>query len=71
MAEDEPYEPKAAAGEEAEGDANRLDLAVLKEMGITKLIEVAKELEIPGATSMKKQELVFQILRAQEAEAVG
>jgi len=70
VAEDEPYEPKTAGVEEAEGDANRLDLAVLKEMGIQKLIEVAKELEIPGATSMKKQELVFQILRAQ-AEKEG
>ena len=39
-------------------------------MSIQKLIEVAKALEIPGATSMKKQELVFQILRAQ-AEKEG
>src|SRR5262245_31944216 len=71
VAEDEPYEPKGGTGgEEAEGDAHRLDLAVLKEMGIQKLIEVAKELEIPGASSMKKQELVFQILRAQ-AEKEG
>ena len=57
VAEDEPFEPRAAAaGEEAgESDARRLDLAVLKEMGIQKLIEVAKELEIPGASSMKSQ----------------
>jgi transcription termination factor Rho len=72
VAEDEPYEPAAtpAAAGEGVADANRMDLAVLKEMGIQKLIEVAKELEIPGATSMKKQELVFQILRAQ-AEKEG
>ena len=48
----------------------RLDLATLKEMGITKLAQVAKSLEIPGAATMKKQELVFQILRAQ-AEKEG
>jgi transcription termination factor Rho len=48
----------------------RLDLAVLKEMGAQKLAQVAKSLEIPGATNMKKQELVFQILRAQ-AEKEG
>ncbi len=48
----------------------RLDLAVLKEMGISKLVGVARTLEIPGAASMKKQELVFQILRAQ-AEKEG
>jgi transcription termination factor Rho len=73
VAEDEPYEPPggvAVAEGEAASEAHRLDLAVLKEMAIQKLIEVAKELEIPGATSMKKQELVFQILRAQ-AEKEG
>jgi transcription termination factor Rho len=53
-----------------EGEPNRLDLAVLKEMSIQKLVGVAKGLDIPGAPSMKKQELVFQILRAQ-AEQEG
>jgi transcription termination factor Rho len=50
--------------------AERLDLAALKEMSVTPLIQLAKSLEIPGATTMKKQELVFQILRAQ-AEKEG
>src|SRR6266702_484265 len=54
----------------ADADRNRLDLAELKEMSITKLAQVAKGLEIPGAATMKKQELVFQILRAQ-AEKEG
>ena len=49
---------------------HRLDLAQLKEMSIQKLAQVAKSLDIPGATNMKKQELVFQILRAQ-AEKEG
>jgi len=49
---------------------NRLDLAELKEMNITKLAHVAKSLDISGAATMKKQELVFQILRAQ-AEKEG
>jgi transcription termination factor Rho len=57
--------PPAEAVEET-----RLDLAVLKEMGIQKLAAVAKSLGIPGAATMKKQELVFQILRAQ-AEKEG
>jgi hypothetical protein len=39
-------------------------------MGIQKLARVAKSLDIPGAATMKKQELVFQILRAQ-AEKEG
>jgi transcription termination factor Rho len=63
-----PPEP-AAPGEPREERA-RLDLAELKEMGITKLAAVAKALEIPGSGAMKKQELVFQILRAQ-AEKEG
>ena len=57
-------------GSAAQDPRNRLDLADLKEMNITKLAAVAKSLEIPGAATMKKQELVFQILRAQ-AEKEG
>jgi transcription termination factor Rho len=53
-----------------DGEPSRLDLAILKEMSIQKLVQVAKGLDIPGAPSMKKQELVFQILRAQ-AEKEG
>jgi transcription termination factor Rho len=59
--------PNGAAGPD---QRNRLDLADLKEMNITKLAAVAKALEIQGAATMKKQELVFQILRAQ-AEKEG
>ena len=61
---------EAAVTEGKAGEPNRLDLAVLKEMSIQKLVKVAKGLDIPGAPSMKKQELVFQILRAQ-AEKEG
>ena len=61
--------PLAPTVAEAAGP-NRLDLAALKEMGIRELAQVAKSLEIPGAATMKKQELVFQILRAQ-AEKEG
>ena len=64
-----PVAPPPAAATAA-SQAPRLDLAALKEMGITKLASVAKSLEIPGAAAMKKQELVFQILRAQ-AEKEG
>jgi transcription termination factor Rho len=63
--------PAARREPEAAPDrGNRLDLAELKEMNITKLAQVAKSLEISGAATMKKQELVFQILRAQ-AEKEG
>ncbi len=63
----------AAPGAEAAApgpEVPRLDLAELKEMGIAKLVAVGRELSITGAHTMKKQELVFQILRAQ-AEQEG
>jgi len=34
-------------------------------MSISKLTQIAKELDIPGATGMRKQELIFKILQAQ------
>ena len=68
--EDDPDTAKAIAAAAAAADSARLDLAQLKEMPIGELSSVAKDLEIPGALNMKKQELVFQILRAQ-AEKLG
>ena len=42
-----------------------ISLADLKEKNITDLAKIAKDLAIPGASGMRKQELIFQILRAQ------
>src|SRR5690242_21675388 len=42
-----------------------ISLAELKEKNITDLAKIAKELNIPGASGMRKQELIYQILRAQ------
>ena len=33
-------------------------------MGITALTKIAKDLDVPGASGMRKQELIFEILRA-------
>jgi transcription termination factor Rho len=41
-----------------------IDLATLKEMSVAELTHLAKELEVPNATGMRKQELIFEILRA-------
>ncbi|MBX7184914.1 MAG: transcription termination factor Rho [Vicinamibacteria bacterium] len=68
--EDDPDTATALAAAAAAAEGARLDLAQLKEMPIGELASVAKDLEIPGALNMKKQELVFQILRAQ-AEKLG
>jgi len=45
-------------------------LAELKEKSVGELTKIAKELNIAGASGMRKQELIFQILRAQ-AEKSG
>src|SRR4029077_9477652 len=43
----------------------KLDITVLKEMSITELTNIAKDLNVEGATAMRKQELIFKILQAQ------
>ena len=42
-----------------------LNIQELKELNIQALNQIAKQLEIVGATGMRKQELIFQILKAQ------
>ena len=46
-----------------------LDIAKLKEMNISTLTQVAKDLGVVGATGMRKQELIFKILQAQTEKA--
>ena len=46
-------------------DSMSVSLAELKDKNITDLAKIAKELNIPGSSGMRKQELIFQILRAQ------
>jgi transcription termination factor Rho len=42
----------------------QLDLASLKGMNVAGLTAIAKQLDLPGATGMRKADLIFQILRA-------
>jgi transcription termination factor Rho len=51
------------SGELKEGEV--LDIGKLKEMNITTLTQVAKDLAVVGATGLRKQELIFKILQAQ------
>jgi transcription termination factor Rho len=59
---------RPAQGGERQGkggnDVAVLDLTTLKDMSIGELTKIAKDLEVPGATGMRKQELIFEILRA-------
>lgn len=47
-----------------------MDIGTLKDMKISKLSKVAKDLEINGISGLKKQELIFRILHA-KAEKEG
>src|SRR5438128_11525651 len=46
-----------------------LNITDLKDMSIQKLTQIAKELNVAGATGMRKQELIFQILKAQTEQS--
>ena len=57
-----PEPPKAAP---PPAQSQRLNITDLKDMSIQKLTQIAKDLAVAGATGMRKQELIFQILKAQ------
>src|SRR5579859_6697358 len=52
-----------------QGQAQRLNITDLKDMSIQKLTQIAKDLTVGGATGMRKQELIFQILKAQTEQS--
>jgi transcription termination factor Rho len=52
-----------------EGRQKGLNISELKEMSIQNLTQVAKDLNVAGATGMRKQELIFQILKAQTEQS--
>ncbi len=46
-----------------------LNITDLKDMSIQRLTQIAKDLTVGGATGMRKQELIFQILKAQTEQS--
>jgi len=63
-----PDQPKAAQAP-APPRRDGLNITDLKDMSIQKLTQVAKDLNVGGATGMRKQELIFQILKAQTEQS--
>jgi len=47
------------------GTQQKLDIAALKDLKITELNKVARELNVNGISGLKKQDLIFKILSAQ------
>jgi transcription termination factor Rho len=53
----------------SETSKETLDIRALKDMSISQLTQVAKDLGIEGASTLRKQELIFKILQAQTEKA--
>jgi transcription termination factor Rho len=72
--ESQPKPPAAAPPPQAAAPAQEqrrpgLNITDLKDMSIQKLTQIAKDLSVGGATGMRKQELIFQILKAQTEQS--
>ena len=68
---EEVLEPETEAIDAASNQGRpALNINDLKEMGIQALTQIGLDLNVPDATSMRKQDLIFQILKAQ-AEKSG
>jgi transcription termination factor Rho len=76
-----PSPPQRGEGQRQEGqrqdrqegqrqDGRRgLNITELKDKSIQQLTQIAKDLNVAGATGMRKQELIFQILKAQTEQS--
>ena len=64
-----PAEPQDPAKTQPRRPGEGLNIGELKDMSIQKLTQIAKDLNVAGATGMRKQELIFQILKAQTEQS--
>src|SRR5438034_1237776 len=74
LAQAQPSQPQQTPPQQGQpqGQPRRgegLNIGELKEMSIQKLTTIAKDLNVAGATGMRKQELIFQILKAQTEQS--
>jgi transcription termination factor Rho len=64
-----PDAPAPAAPQTPPVSRARLNINDLKDMSIQGLTQIAKDLAVTGATGMRKQDLIFQILKAQTEQS--
>ena len=55
--------------DQRQGRGTGLNITELKDKSIQQLTQIAKDLNVAGATGMRKQELIFQILKAQTEQS--
>jgi transcription termination factor Rho len=66
----EPREPSDRQDEEeVNSDGPTLDLTLLKAKTAKELVDIARELNVEGASNLRKQELIFGILGAQAQQS--
>ena len=66
-APDEEPKPAQPAQPARPGEGHRI--TDLKDLTIQKLTQIAKDMSVAGATGMRKQDLIFQILKAQTEQS--
>jgi len=68
-----PRAPSAASSQPPSPDPSpqrpRLNIGDLKDMSIQKLTQIAKDLSVEGSGGLRKQDLIFQILKAQAEQS--
>jgi transcription termination factor Rho len=68
--EGQRQEGQRQEGQRQEGRrGSGLNITELKDKSIQQLTQIAKDLNVAGATGMRKQELIFQILKAQTEQS--
>ena len=65
MEELEPYEDEIYAADQEESGGERLNVKDLKQKTVQELTELAEGLAVENAAGMRKQDLIFAILKAQ------
>lgn len=69
-AEVENVKEERVSGKDIKPPSEQLDITKLKDMKMSELNKIAKDMNIVGASGLKKQELIFKILQGQ-AESAG
>ena len=64
-----PDAQRPASPRRATTSRRGLNITDLKDLSIQKLTQIAKDMTVAGATGMRKQELIFQILKAQTEQS--
>jgi transcription termination factor Rho len=61
-----PKNPKLSSSSVSRNSGDLMDVVELKEKKVSELLAIANNLHVDGASSMRKQELIFAILQAQQ-----